>query len=225
MKRLLIVNVLLLAVVVGLVVQIVALWWSAEAAVDATAPREVKTQRLEIPSAARKPPPPDLAKHIAEKDLFDQSRSSAPVTVAGPAAAPVPLTLVLLGITVAGGGREALLKDQAQPKPLWLREGEEYNGYKLRRIDAASVVMASPTGDEVTLMINVEKGKGVAVPATGPAGIQPPSPAPAVARATPHAPRPGASPAPDIKEKIERLREEARRRRQNKAQQQQQQAQ
>ncbi len=221
MKRLLIVNVLLLAIVVGLVVQIVSLWWSAEAAVDTVAPREAKTQRLEVPSAVRKPPPPDLAKQIAEKDLFDQTRSLAPTTVAGPAAAPVPLTLALLGITVAGGGREALIKDQAQPKPLWLREGEEYNGYKLRRIDATSVVLAAPTGDEVTLMINVEKGKGAAAPATGPAGVQPPTPAPAAVRPTPHAAKAGATPAPDIKEKIERLREEARRRRQNKAQQQQ----
>lgn len=222
MKRLLILNVLLLAIVIGLVVEIGALWWRAEAEVEPVAPRESKALRLDVPAAVRKPPPPDLAKLIAEKDLFDQSRSAAAVASADSTdAPPVPLNLSLFGITVAGGAREALVKDQAQPKPLWLREGEEYNGYTLRRIDPTSVVMVAPSGDEVTLMINVEKGKGGAAPATGPAGIQPPAPVPA-GRPTPHvaAPRPGATPAPDIKEKIERLREEARKRRQNKIQQQ-----
>ena len=217
MKRVLILNAVLLTIVVALVVQIVALWWRAEAEVEPVTARETKVQRLDVPEAARKPAPPDIAKLVADKDLFDQSRSPPLTASAGPVDVPAAsVNLSLLGITVAGGVREALLKDAAQPKPLWLREGEEYGGMQLRRIDPTSVVMVTPGGDEVPLMISVEKGKAVPVPPTGPAGIQPPP-----ARPTPHvaAPRPGATPGEDVKAKIERLREEARKRRQNRAQQ------
>lgn len=217
MRRLLIVNVLLLAVVVGLVVQIVALWWRGEAEVESIVPRDAKAARSEVPPAVRRPPPPDLPLRIAEKDLFDPSRSAEKAAVSAAEASPVPpLNLVLLGVTVAGGGREALFRDQAQPKPLWLREGEEFSGYKIRRIDPRSVLMVTPTGDEVTLMINVEK-KGAGAP-TGPAGVQP-TPHPAPSRPPHMTPqRVTTTPAPDVREKIERLREEARRRRQRPSQ-------
>jgi len=218
MKRLLILNVLLVAIIVGLMVQIFALWWRAEADVETVAPRDAKMQRFELPAPARRPPAADLATHIAEKDVFDASRTASE-TATGPTAQPSPappLNLALLGVTLAGGGREALFKDPAQPKALWLREGEEFNGYKIKRIDPASVVVQSPAGDEQTLMINVEKSKAGAVPMTGPGGVQPtpaavrggrPTPRPTPARAT-------SAPGSDVKEKIERLREEARKRRQ-----------
>lgn len=217
MRRLLILNVLLLVIVAALVVQIAAVWWRAEADVEQVAPREVKSQRQELVPVARRPPPPDLVASIPNKDLFDQSRALAPQapvpTAAGPDVAR-PLTLVLLGVVGAGSERQALVRDQAQPKPIWLRQGEEVGGYKLGRIDASAITMVAPNGDEVTLVINVEKGRAPAV-AMGPAGIQP-TPA-AVATRT----RPGAvvtpvmahTPAADIKERIERLRQEARRRR------------
>jgi len=218
MKRLLILNVLLLAIIVGLMVQIFALWWRAEADVETVAPRDAKVQRLELPAVARRPPAPDLATHIAEKDLFDASRSAdkGPTGPAVQPSPPPPLNLSLFGVTMAGGGREALFKDQGQPKALWLREGEEFNGYKIKRIDPTSVLVQSPTGDELTLLITVEKGKGGAVPMTGPAGIQPTPVAVRGGRPTPHPTpvRATAAPGNDVKEKIERLREEARKRRQ-----------
>ena len=218
MKRLLILNVLLLAIIVGLVVQIFALWWRAEADVETVAPRDAKMQRLDLPPAVRRPSTPDLATHVAENDLFDASRSAEKVP-AGPAvqaSPPPPLNVSLLGVTVAGGGREALFKDQGQPKALWLREGEEFNGYRIKRIDPTSVLVQSPTGEELMLPINVEKGKGGAVPMTGPGGVPP---APAAVRGGRPAPHPTpvratGAPGNDVKDKIERLREEARKRRQ-----------
>jgi hypothetical protein len=225
MRRLVILNVLLLAIVVALVVQIFALWWRAEANVEPSTPRESKTQRLEVPPAVRRPPPPDVATRIADKDLFDASRSADKTVAAAPVDAPPPqpLTLSLLGVTVAGTGREALFRDSTVGKSLWLREGEEFNGHKINRIDPTSVLLVTPTGDQVTLMINVEKRGGGAV--TGPAGIVPtPTPIPNAAgqrppRITP--PRVLNTPAPDIREKIERLREEARKRRNRPSQPQQ----
>jgi len=78
-------------------------------------------------------------------------------------------------------------------------------------------VMVGPGGEEVTLFINVEKAKGgQPVPATGPAGIQPtPTPGVVPTRTPRGAMSPGVArtPAADIKEKIERLRQEARKRR------------
>lgn len=219
MRRVLILNVLLLAIIAALVVQIVTLWWRAEAEVETVAPRETKAQRPDIPPAPRRPPAPDLANHIAEKDLFDASRTAekAQTVTATEVAPPPPLNLALLGVTVASGAREALFKDQAQPKPLWLREGEEFNGYKISRIEPTSVLLTTPSGDQVTLTISVEKGAHAGQPALGPAGVQPtPPPAPAAGRGRPTpaiAGQPAATPN-DIKEKIERLREEARKRRQ-----------
>jgi hypothetical protein len=217
MKRLLILNVLLLAIIVGLMVQIFALWWRAEAEVEAVAPRDAKMQRLELPPAAPRPPSADLATDIADKDLFDASRTAAQ-TATGPTvqpSPPPPLNLALLGVTVAGRGREALFKDPAQPKALWLREGEEFNGYTVKRIDATSVVVQSPAGGEQTLVINVEKGRGGGAPMAGPGGVQPTQAGVRRGRPTPHATpvRATRGPGSDVREKIERLREEARKRR------------
>ncbi|HEY2385603.1 MAG TPA: hypothetical protein VGK30_01465 [Candidatus Binatia bacterium] len=223
MRRVLILNVLLLAIILGLVVQIASLWWRAEAEDDSVAPREAKAQRPEPPPAPRRPPAPDLANKIAEKDLFDASRSAekAPAVAAAEAPPPPPLNVQLLGVTVAAGAREALLKDQNQPKPLWMREGEDVSGYTITRIDPISVEMRTPTGEQVTVGITVEKGAHPGAPALGPAGVQPTPAAVQVGRGrpTPQAPQHAGAPTPnDIKEKIERLREEARKRRQQRQQ-------
>jgi hypothetical protein len=224
MRRVLILNLFLLAIVAVLAVQIVRLWWGGEPVVEAVTPKEAKAQKLDLPKVDRRPPPANLATQIADKDLFDQSRTGVPpgtVQAAATPAEPVrPLTLVLLGVSGGGPEREALVKDQTQPKPQWLRQGEEVGGYKLGRIDPTAIVMVGPGGEEVTLVINVEKAKagqpGQPPVALGPAGIQPtPTPGGAQTRTPRGVISPGAArtPAPDIKEKIERLRQEARKRR------------
>ena len=219
MKRLLIVNVVLLAIVVVLAAQIATLWWRAEPALAPAAPKAAKAPKTEARNAPRtRPPAPDIADKIAAKDLFDPTRAPATAESVAVTEEPVrPLTLALMGVMVAAGERQVLVKDQSQPKPIWLREGEQIGGYSVSRIDPDAVVMAAPNGDETRLMINVEKHAG-AVPATGPAGVQPQPtvairpgvPSPGV---TPMRPRRGGAAGADIKEKIERLREEARRRR------------
>jgi hypothetical protein len=221
MRRVLILNILLLAVVGALAFQIVTLWWFNEPQAEAVAPKEAKTQKVDLPKVARQPAPPNLATLIADKDLFDQSRKGVEPGTAAAAAAPTepirPLTLVLLGVSGGGPEREALVKDQTQPKPQWLRQGEEVGGYKLGRIDPTSIVMVGPDGAETTLVINVEKAKaGAPAAMTGPAGIQPtPTPVAGATRTPRGVMSPGVArtPAADIKEKIERLRQEARKRR------------
>ncbi len=215
MRRALILNVLLLVIVAALVVQIAALWWRTQPEVDEVAPREAKAARQDIPSVTRRPLAPDLAMGIANKDLFDQSRSLAPASSEPTAVVPTPvqpLTLALLGVIGTGDEREALVKDQTQPKPIWLRRGEEVGGYKVGRIDASAIVMVAPNGDEVMLQINVEKGKGPAV-AVGPAGVQPTPAAPRARPGTAVTPAPRPTAGAEIRERIERLRQEARKRR------------
>jgi hypothetical protein len=220
MRRVLILNILLLAIIGGLIFQIVTLWWTHEPEAEATAPKETKAQKVEIPKVDRRPAPPNLSTQIADKDLFDQSRTGvAPgTTVATAPAEPVrPLTLMLLGVSGGGPEKEALVKDTTQPKPQWIRLGEDVGGYKLGRIDPTSIVMVGPDGQETTLVINVEKAKaGAPAAMTGPAGIQPTPTPVAGATRTPRgamSPGPARTPAADIKEKIERLRQEARKRR------------
>ncbi|MCC6767373.1 MAG: hypothetical protein IT293_22210 [Deltaproteobacteria bacterium] len=220
MRRVLILNILLLVVVAGLLFQIVTLWWVRTPEAEAIAPREAKAQKLDLPKVDRRPAPPNLATQIADKDLFDQSRTgvqpgqAAAVTTNEPVR---PLTLVLLGVSGGGPEREALVKDTTQPKPQWLRQGEDVGGYKVGRIDPTAIVMVGPDGQETTLVINVEKARaGQPAAATGPAGIQPtPTPAAGATRTPRSVMSPGAArtPAADIKEKIERLRQEARKRR------------
>jgi hypothetical protein len=224
MRRVLILNLLLLAIVSVLVIQIVRLWWGGEPVVEAVTPKEAKAQKVDLPKVDRRPPPANLASQIADKDLFDQSRTGVQPGAAQ-AAAPTepvrPLTLVLLGVSGGGPEREALVKDQTQPKPQWLRQGEDVGGYKLGRIDPTSIVMLGPGGEEITLVINVEKAKAgqpgqPPAALTGPAGIQPTATPGGVQTRTPRggmSPGVARTPAPDIKEKIERLRQEARKRR------------
>ncbi|MEO6025818.1 MAG: hypothetical protein ABIR79_02995 [Candidatus Binatia bacterium] len=220
MRRVLIINLFLLAIVAVLVVQIVSVWWLGEPEAEVAAPREAKAQKLDIPKVDRRPPAPNLASQIADKDLFDASRqgekASGSVTTVSTEPAR-PLTVVLLGVSGGGAEREALVRDQTQPKPQWIRQGEMVGDYKLGRIDPISIVMVGPGGEEVTLFINVEKAKGgQPAPATGPAGIQPtPTPGVVPTRTPRGVMSPGVArtPAADIKEKIERLRQEARKRR------------
>lgn len=220
MRRVLILNLFLLAIVAVLVVQIVSVWWLGEPEAEVTAPREAKAQKLDIPKVDRRAPSPNLASQIADKDLFDASRqgekASGSVTTVSTEPAR-PLTVVLLGVSGRGPEREALVRDQTQPKPQWIRQGEMVGDYKLGRIDPISIVMVGPGGEEVTLFINVEKAKGgQPAAATGPAGIQPtPTPGVVPSRTPRGVMSPGVArtPAADIKEKIERLRQEARKRR------------
>ncbi len=221
MRRVLILNIFLLVIIAGLIFQIVTLWWVREPEAEAVAAKDSKPQKVELPKIDRRPPPPNLSTQIADKDLFDQSRQGVKEGEAAQAAAPAepvkPLTIVLLGVSGGGSEREALVKDQTQPKPQWLRKGEDVGGYKVGRIDPAAIVMVGPGGEETTLVINVEKAKGGApVAMTGPAGIQPtPTPVAGMTR-TPRgvmSPQAVRTPAADIKEKIERLRQEARKRR------------
>jgi hypothetical protein len=192
--------------------------------VDEIEARTPKSQRISVRSPVRPPAPRDLVQNIAGKDLFDATRAAAEssdqVGVAAGSDTPLaPLNIELLGIRIIGGAREALVKEQAQPKPVWFRQGEQIGGHTLERIAPREIVIVAPNGDEMNFPINVQFKRDASVAAPGPAGIaRTPAPQrPREARAQ-RTPAPGRrTPSADIKEKIERLREEARRRRAERA--------
>jgi len=221
MRRVLILNVILLAIVAVLVIQIVALWWGTDAAVEQAAPRKPKGQGAVVRNPVRPSAPRDLVANIAEKDLFDASRSAATGAdakpVAGDATPLPPLAIELLGVRIIGGEREALVKEQAAPKAFWYRPGEQIGGHTVQRIDPRTIVVSSPDGAETSVSINVKYQRDTSVAALGPAGVQPSPPQPTRARVGGQTPRPRRTPSADIKAKIERLREEARRRRAERA--------
>jgi hypothetical protein len=223
MRRVLILNVILLAIVAVLVIQIGALWWGSDTGVDEVEARTPKNQRISVRSPVRPPAPRDLVQNIAGKDLFDATRAAAessdqPGVATGSDTPLPPLNIELLGIRIIGGAREALVKEQAQPKPVWFRQGEQIGGHTLERIAPREIVVRAPNGDEMNFPINVQFTRDTSVAAPGPAGVartpEPPTRGAGVQRT----PAPGRrTPSADIKEKIERLREEARRRRAERA--------
>lgn len=220
MRRVLILNVILLAIVAVLVIQIVVLWWGTDAGVDEVAARTPKSQRIAVRNPVRPPAPRDLVENIAGKDLFDATRAAAADTKAGGLGAgtdaPVmPLSVELLGVRIVGGGKEALVKMQAQPKPVWFRQGEEIAGHTLERIEPREIITTAPDGTKTNFAINVKYATNPASVAVGPAGVAPtPRPKRTRSARAKRTPAPGRrTPSADIKAKIERLREEARKRR------------
>jgi len=224
MRRVLILNVMLLAIVAVLVIQIVVLWWGSDAAVDEVVARTPKSQRIAVRNPVRPPAPRDLVENIAGKDLFDATRAAAADKKAGDVAAgsdaPVaPLAIQLLGVRIIGGGKEALVKMQTEPKPMWFRQGEEIEGHKLERIEPLEIVTSAPDGTTSNFELNVKYAVNPGSAAVGPAGVGPtPKAKRTRAARVKRTPAPGRrTPSADIKAKIERLREEARKRRAERA--------
>jgi len=125
-----------------------------------------------LPPTGRKPSIPQLIAVIADKDLFDASRK-APEAVAPSAEktpAPPP-TLKLAGVMVVGDEREAVLTDTAQNnKQIRMRVGEDISGYRVSKITSDEVSMVSGSGEEVTLLLEIDKTKASAKKGFGPGG-------------------------------------------------------
>ncbi len=163
-----------------------------------------------IPHATRRPPAKDLVAAIGDKDLFDEKRSAS-LPAAGPAVEEArPLNVSLVGIVTSGGERAALVSEQGQPKPVWLREGEDVGGNLLESIGPDSVVFSTAGGEKVTVELKIQESKG---PAAGAAAAAAAAARRAAEQAAQARQAQGTSRAEEIRAKIERLREEARARR------------
>jgi hypothetical protein len=122
-------------------------------------------------------PPTALVSAIVEKDLFDPSRQkpteeAAKVTAVARETGPPP-GVTLVGLRIFGRDREALVTDQSQgTQQRRLRVGDQVGGYTVQQIAASSLTLTSPSGDPVTMALNVEKGHA-GTPAKPAPGVPP----------------------------------------------------
>lgn len=187
MRRWAIINVLLGLIVTLLAVQIVSTWARSlppledrgrQAPPPPAEPREKGGRR----SAEKVPLAPEgQVAAISEKDLFDPTRRPAPdegsaqaLAAQEAAAIPPPSGVAVVGIRLLQGEREAFIQDATQQnKQRRLRVGDQLQNYTVKEITDAQVILAAPTGQSVTMDVELKKSGG----ARGPAPGAPPTPA------------------------------------------------
>lgn len=221
MRRWTILNGLLVAIVLLLGLQIAWTWARALPAVDLTvrAPaamparpesgggnREARGRKRGTPE--KQPLTPQaMVLAIVARDLFDPSRQK-PSEEAPPPPTPKeiqpPPNVSVVGVRILGNDREAFVVDLGQgTQQKRLRIGDRLGDYTVKAIDPQRVILASPEGDTVKLILAVNTTPGVpradpgrpAQPAASPAaGVQPP-PGPGT---PPRPPRPPAIGQPAV---------------------------
>jgi hypothetical protein len=208
MRRWAILNVLLGLIVMLLAVEIVRTWARAlppvevqprEPAAAAPHPKRDKGKRGGEKGAQHAEQRPEtMIATVTEKDLFDPSRrppseepKPEPTKETGP-----PAGLTIVGVRIFGKDREVFVTDATQGgnQGNWqrrLRTGDQVAGYTIKTIDATSVTLTSPSGDQVKMPLTIEKAKGAPTPAPTPR----PTPRGAAAAAAAAAAQPPTSPA------------------------------
>lgn len=203
MRRWTIINVLLGLIVLLMAVEIARTWARTLLPVEVT-PRAAAAS----PEGERRPKgkrgaaearaelqPAVLVAAIAQKDLFDPSRQAATEAVAAPVprVTDPPPNVTVVGVRIFGKDSEVFVTDATQGnQQRRLRVGDQVGGYTVTAIDPTGLTLTSPSGDEVTMALAVEKGKTPSV--------RPPSPArpPPTPPASPAAGPQGASPAAGV---------------------------
>jgi hypothetical protein len=158
-------------------------------------------------AAAAAVSPAAMVTAIVEKDLFDPSRQkqteeAAKVQAVAKVTEP-PAGVTVVGLRVFGKDREAFVTDPAQgTQQRRLRVGDQVGGYTVQQITVSGLTLTSPSGDPVTMMLNIDKAKaGGAAVAKPPAGVSPRPPGQpptAVTNASPAAGIQAPSPAAGI---------------------------
>ena len=183
--------------------------------------------------------PAVLVNAIVEKDLFDPSRQK-PVEEAKvevPKEIEPPKGVTVVGVSIVGKEREAFIIDTGQPAQPGVptppgqpapggasaggpqrrvRVGDQVQSYTVKTINHSGLTLVSPSGDLVTMALELLRGGGAGGPKPGPApraptgtgspaagsvatspaaGVATAKPAPQPARPVPNAPAPGV-PAP-----------------------------
>lgn len=135
---------------------------------------------------------------ITSMDLFDSSRQA--VGTAGPAEAvevPPPTGIELVGIRLFAGDEEAFIRDASQANAQRrVREGDEVAGYTVQAINPTNVELGNPTGQTVTLWLQLAPSGGAAKPGGPQFGPRPGGVAPGRGGAA--AGQQGAAPQPPI---------------------------
>jgi hypothetical protein len=201
MGRWAIINGLLAIMVALLGLEIVRTWGRELPAVEVAArppapepPREKGGKRGGEKGGAGRTPQatPVLVEAIGEKDLFDPSRRP-PAEDAAPAAPPPvtgpPTNLTVAGVRISGRNREAFVTDSSQGnRQQRLHIGDQVAAvvagqagtvnYTIKAIDPTGLTLASPSGETITMPLELDRSKAPAAPKT-PTPPRPGQPAPA----------------------------------------------
>lgn len=82
-------------------------------------------------------------------------------TVAANEPAPAPPNVLLVGIFIRPGMKQALLRSPSQPEAQWVAEGDTFNGWSLQAVHSDSVVIrARQTTRELGLYTQPAPAKG-----------------------------------------------------------------
>ena len=205
MRRWAIINVLLGLIVTLLAIQIVSTWARSlppleeHARQPPPAPPEPREKGGGRRSAEKAPLPPEAqVTAINEKDLFDPTRRPLPEDGSAQAAAaqeaapiPPPSGVAVVGIRLLQGEREAFIQDATQQnKQRRLRVGDQLQNYTVKEITDAQVILAAPTGQSVTMDVELKKSGGARGPTPGVPPVPGRSPAAGIGATTITIPRP-----------------------------------
>jgi hypothetical protein len=94
---------------------------------------------------------------ITSMDLFDSTRQAVGTTAAAaPVELPPPTGIEVVGIRLLGDDEEAFIRDATQQNAQRrVRTGDEVAGYTVQSINPTSVELANPTGQTVTLWMQL----------------------------------------------------------------------
>lgn len=187
MRRWVIINVLLGLGVVLLGLEIVSTWARVLPTVEAPAHQPAPERRekgkranAKLAAAQAQQTPTAMLAVISDRDVFDPSRRAAAEEVKAEAPKEIgpPPGLTVTGVRIVGKDREVFITDASQGNAQRrLRVGDQIGGYTVKSIVATGLTLASPSGDSVTMPLEVEKGKAPAMP-RGPAPPRPGQPPP-----------------------------------------------
>jgi hypothetical protein len=172
--------------------------------------------RRAVPAEAKLLPPvvataPEQAyPETAARPIFSPTRRPAPAAVATPQPTIQRNQFTLVGVTIAGGTRIAMLRERSNGRIHRVEKGRDINGLKVAEIERESVTLAAGPEQEL-LTLSVQKpgaaagqpAAAAAAAAAGPFGQAAPPPAGAAPGHAPHrklpgAPVPGTPPAQQV---------------------------
>jgi len=181
MRRWGIINGLLGLIVALLAIQIVGTWARSlqrpeerprqPPPAPAPEPREKGRRSAEKGGSRAAPAPDAIVSAISDKDLFDPTRRPPPEDGAAQAAQeaiplPPPTGVAVVGIRLLQGEREAFIQDATQQnKQRRLRVGDQLQSYTVKEITDSQVILAAPTGQSLTMDVELRKSGGARGPA------------------------------------------------------------
>lgn len=134
----------------------------------ASAPRKVALAEPRLFPPVAPAAPEQAYPETANRPLFTPTRRPAPVATAAPVVTMQRGQFVLLGVTMAGNTRIALLREKSTGRIHRVEPGREINGLRIAQIERESVTLAQGGEQEVLPLVVQRAAAAGAVPGTTP---------------------------------------------------------